>query len=214
MTSGTGSCTSTATWVADANYNGATRSQTTTATKIDPTVTFTGAPASAAYLSTFTVASSTTSSANLVYTASGVCSNGSGATTYSMTSGTGSCTSTATWVADANYNDATRSQTTTATKIDPTVMFTGAPASAGYGTAFTVASTTNSSASPVYTAGGACSNGSGTTTYSMTSGTGTCTATVTWGADANYNDATRSQTTTATKIDPTVTFTGAPASAA
>src|SRR5438046_4841992 len=103
-----------------------------------------------------------------IYTASGVCSNGSITTTYSMTSGTGSCTSTATWVADANYNDATRSQTTTATKIDPTVTFTGAPASAGYGTTFAVASSTRSTARPDYTAGRVCSNGSGTTTYSMT----------------------------------------------
>src|SRR5207247_3148644 len=130
--------------------------QTTTATKIDPTVTFTGAPASAGYGTAFTVASSTTSSASPVYTASGVCSNGSGTTTYSMTSGTGSCTSTATWVADANYNDATRSQTTTATKIDPTVTFTGAQASAGYGTTLDVASSTTSSASPVYTADSVC----------------------------------------------------------
>src|SRR5439155_10328758 len=110
---------------------------------------------------------------------------------------------TATWGADANYNGATRSQTTAATKIDPTVTFTGAPASAGYGTAFTVASTTTSSASPVYTPGGVCSNGSGTTTYSMTSGTWSGTATVTWAADSNYNDATRSPTTTETEIDPT-----------
>src|SRR5436190_310964 len=200
MTSGTGTCTATATWAADANYNGATRSQTTTATKIDPTVTFTGAPATAAHQSTFTVASSTNSSASPVYTASGVCSNG-GATTYTMTTGTGTCTSTATWAADANYNGATRSQTTTATKIDPTVTFTGAPASAGYGTTFAVASSTTSSASPVYTAGGVCSNGSGTTTYSMTSGTGSCTSTATWVADANYNGASRRQTTTETKID-------------
>src|SRR5439155_2481775 len=138
------------------------------------------------------------------------CTNGNVTTTYTMTSGTGSCTSTATWAADANYNGATRSQAPTATKIDPTVTFTGAPASAAYLSTFTVASTTTSSVSPVYTASGVCSNGSATTTYSMTSGTGTCTATATWGADANYNGATLSQTTTATKIDPTVTFTGAP----
>src|SRR5206468_1797958 len=141
-------CTATVTWAADANYNGATLSQTTTATKIDPTVTFTGAPASAPYLSTFTVASSTNTSASPVYASSGVCSNGSGTPTYAMTSGTGTCTATATWAADANYNGATLSQTTTATKIDPTVTFTGAPASAPYLSTFTVASTTNSSASP------------------------------------------------------------------
>src|SRR5438046_5538126 len=161
MTSGTGTCTATVNWAADANYHGATRSQTTTATKIDPTVTFTGAPASAGYGTAFTVASSTTSSASPVYTASGVCSNGSGTTTYSMTSGTGSCTSTATWVADANYNDATRSQTTTATKDQKTVVRKRAAASAAYGTTFTMASSTKSSANPVYTASGVCYNGSG-----------------------------------------------------
>src|SRR5436853_4464629 len=156
MTSGTGSCTSTVTWAADDNYTGATRSQTTTAEKITPTVTFSGAPTSAAYLSAFTVASSTNSSASPVYTSGGVCSNV--ATTYTMTSGTGSCTSTVTWAADDNYTGATRSQTTTAEKIDPTVTFTGAPTTAAYLSTFTVASSTNSSAPPVYTSGGVCSN--------------------------------------------------------
>src|SRR5437867_5733242 len=210
MTSGTGSCTSTVSWAADDNYTIATRSQTTTAERIGPTVTFTGAPASAAYLSAFTVASTTNSSATPGYTSGGVCSNLS--IVYTMSSGTGSCTATVTWAADDNYTGATRSQTTTADKINPTVTFTGAPASAAYLSAFTVASTTNSSATPGYTSGGVCSNVS--TAYTMTSGTGSCTATVTWAADDNYTGATRSQTTTADKINPTVTFTGAPASAA
>src|SRR5207253_5747372 len=138
---GTGSCTATVTWAADDNYTGATRTQTTTAEKITPTVTFTGAPTTAAYLSTFTVASSTNSSASPVYASSGVCSNLS--TVYTMTSGTGSCTATVTWAADDNYTGATRSQTTTAEKITPTVTFTGAPANAAYLSAFTVASSTN-----------------------------------------------------------------------
>src|SRR5436305_11867700 len=146
--------TLTISWAADANYNGATRSQTTTATKIDPTVTFTGAPASAAYASTFTVASTTNSSASPVYTAGGVCSKL--IAVYTMTSGTGTCTSTVTWAADANYNGATQSQTRTAARREGKETCTGAPASAEYQSTFTVASTTNSSASPVYTAGGAC----------------------------------------------------------
>src|SRR5205823_13307872 len=179
-------------------------------TKIDPTVTFTGAPTTAAYLSTFTVASSTNSSASPVYASSGLCSNLS--TVYTMTSGTGSCTPTVTWGADANFNGATLSQTTTATKIDPTVTFSGAPTTAAYLSTFTVASSTNSSASPVYASSGVCSNL--LAVYTLTSGTGTCTATVTWAADDNYTGATRTQTTTADKIAPTVTFTGAPASAA
>src|SRR5213595_1684185 len=210
MTSGTGSCTATVTWAADDNYAAATRTQTTTAEKITPTVTFTGAPSNAAYQSAFTVASSTNSTASPVYTSGGVCSNV--ATAYTMTSGTGSCTATVIWAADDNYTGATRSQTTTAEKITPTVKFTGAPANAAYQSAFTVASSTNSTASPVYTSGGVCSNV--TTTYTMTSGTGSCTATVTWAADDNYTGATRSQTTTAEKITPTVTFSGAPPSAA
>src|SRR5947207_2846862 len=146
------------------------------ATKVDPTVTFTGAPASAAYLSTFTVASTTNSSVSPVYTAAGGCSN-VGAS-YTMTSGTATCTSTVAWPGDGNYTGATRSQTTSAEKIGPTVTFSGAPASAAYLSTFTVASTTNSSASPVYTAAGGCSNVG--TTYTMTSGTGSCTSTVTW----------------------------------
>src|SRR5207244_2191470 len=117
MTSGTGSCTATVTWAADNNYTGATRSQTTTAEKINPIVTFTGAPASAAYHSSFAVASTTNSSATPVYTSAGVCSNLGPA--YTMTSGTGSCTSTVTWAADANFYGATLNQSTTATKISP-----------------------------------------------------------------------------------------------
>jgi hypothetical protein len=117
-------------------------------------------------------------------------------TLYTMTSGTTTCTATVTWAADANYNGATLDQSTTATKIAPTTTFTGAPASAAFGSSFTVASTTNSSASPVYTASGGCSNVG--TLYTMTSGTTTCTATVTWAADANYNGATLDQSTTAT----------------
>src|SRR5204862_463048 len=188
----------------------ATRSQTTTADKINPTVTFTGAPASAAYQSAFTVASSTNSSASPVYTSGGVCSNLT--TAYTMTSGTGSCAATVTWAADDNYTGATRSQTTTAEKITPTVTFTGAPANAAYQSTFTVASSTNSTASPAYASSGVCSNAG--PAYTMTSGTGSCTATVTWAADDNYTAATRSQTTTAAKIEPTVTFTGAPTTAA
>src|SRR5207249_3086354 len=68
---------------------------------------------------------------------------------------------------------------------------------------FTVASSTNSSASPVYASGGACSNVG--PTYTMTSGTATCTATVTWPADANYNGAQATQTTAAVKKAASVT---------
>src|SRR6184192_1839513 len=91
----------------------------------------------------------------------------------------------------------------TFTRVNPTVTFTGAPGNAVYQSTFTVASSTNSSASPVYTSSGACSNVG--PTYTMTSGTATCTATVTWSADANYNGAQATQTTAAVKKAASVT---------
>src|SRR6184192_804441 len=91
----------------------------------------------------------------------------------------------------------------TFTRVNPTVSFTLAPVSAVYQSSFTVASSTNSSASPVYASGGACSNVG--PTYTMTSGTATCTATVTWPADANYNGAQATQTTAAVKKAASVT---------
>ena len=174
-----------------------------------PTVTFTGAPASAVYNSTFTVASTTNASTTAVITASGACSVAGN--TVTMTSGTGTCNLTATWAADSNYSAATASQSTTATKATPTVTFTAAPASAVDNSSFTVGSTTNASTTAVITASGACSVAGNTVT--MTSGTGTCSLTATWAADNNYNAATATQSTTATKATPKVTFTGAPASA-
>ena len=105
-----------------------------------------------------------------------------------MTSGTGTCSLGASWAADNNYNAATASQSTTATKLTPTVTFTGAPGSAAYNSTFGVASTSNASTTAVITAGGACSITG--TTVTMTSGTGTCSLGASWAADNNYNAAT------------------------
>ena len=210
MTSGTGTCTSTVTWAADSNYAAATLSQTTIADTIAPTVTFTGAPASLAYQGTFTVASTTNSSSSPVYTSSGSCSN-VGAT-YTMTRGSNDCYLRVTWAADTNYAWATLRQTTMASKIAPTVTFTGAPGSLAYQGTFTVSSSTNSSKPPVYTASGVCYNSGAL--YTMKSGTGTCTSTVTWADDANYTGATLSQTTTASTSVQTITFTQAAPSSA
>jgi probable HAF family extracellular repeat protein len=209
MTSGTGTCSLAANWAADNNYSAATLTQSATATKIAPTVTFTGAPTSAAYQSTFPVASTTNASTTAVITASGTCSiTGS---TVTMTSGTGTCSLAASWAADNNYLAASATQSTTATKIAPTVTFTGAPTSATYQSTFPVASTTNASTTAVLTASGACSIAGSTVT--MTSGTGTCSLAASWAADNNYLAGSATQSTTATKIAPAVTFTGAPTSA-
>jgi hypothetical protein len=209
MTSGTGACGLTASWAADGNYLAATATQSTAAVEIAPTVAFTGAPASAAYNTSFAVAATTNASTTAVITASGACSIAGN--TVTMTTGTGACNLTATWATDSNYLAATATQATTAVTVAPTVTFTGAPASAPYNTSFAVTATTNASTTAVITASAACSIAGNTVT--MTSGTGSCLLSATWTADSNYNAATASQSTAAAKIAPTVTFTGAPASA-
>lgn len=131
---------------------------------------------------------------------------GSGATTIGATSGTVS--------AGVPF--------TVNAVIAPTVAFTGAPASAGKNSTFTVIATTNASVMPTFTgSAGICSVGSvnGTpasanASVTMLSGTGTCTLTATWAATANYSTATLTQTTTAQGVAPTTSFTGAPSSAA
>ena len=76
-----------------------------------PTVTFTGAPAAATYLSTFTVATNSGSDFSVpTITASGCTISG---TTVTMTRGTGTCTLTAKWAANYIYAAATLKQATT-----------------------------------------------------------------------------------------------------
>ncbi len=163
----------------------------------DPTVTFGGAPGTAQYGITFTVTSSNNSGAQPVYTSSGACANVDDL--YTMTSGTGTCTSTVTWAATDYYKGATRSQTTGAVKIDPTVSFKVPDSAANYST-FTATSSTNSSSPPVYGSSGVCTNNGAV--YTMTSNTGTCNSTVTWAADNNYNAAVRTGTTQAMPGNP------------
>ena len=95
-----------------------------------PTVTFTGAPSSAPFNSTFTVATTTNASTTPTITASGACTISG--TTVTMTSSTGTCTLTASWAADSTFNAATATQTTTATKATPVVTW-AAPAAITFG---------------------------------------------------------------------------------
>jgi hypothetical protein len=211
MTSGTGSCSLTATWPADANYSAGTATSTTTATMIAPTTSL-SAPASAAYQSKFTVTATTNASTTATITANAgsVCTISG--TTATMTGGTGVCSLTATWTADANYSAGTATSTTTATMIAPTASL-NAPASAAYQSTFAVTATTNAStAAKISVNAGSVCTISGTT-VTMTGGTGACSLTATWAADANYAAGTAASTTTASKIAPAVSFTGAPASA-
>ncbi len=189
-----------------------------------PTVTFTGAPANATYNSTFTVTAATNAPVMPTITATlGVCSvstvtgtPASASATVTMLSGLGTCTLTANWVATANYSAVgPLIQTTTATKIAPTISFTGAPASATYNTAFVVTATTNASTmaqlqgtANICTVGAVAGTPAGASaTVTMTTGTGTCTVTATWSADANYSSASSSQSTSAIRAGSAISIT-------
>ena len=79
------------------------------------------------------------------------------------------------------------------------MTFTG-PASASYGSTFTVAATSNSGIAAAITATGVCSISG--TTLTMTSGTGSCAMTAKWATNNNYLAASATQTTTAAKVAP------------
>jgi hypothetical protein len=87
-------------------------------------VTFTGAPSSAAYLSTFTLATTENSGVTPKYssTTGSVCSVSSGVVT--MKSGTGTCTVKATWAANDYYLTTSLEQSTSATMLGTTTTIT------------------------------------------------------------------------------------------
>ncbi len=174
MTSGTGTCSVIANQAGNTNYAAApTVTQNTSATTASQTITFsTNAPASAAYGSSFTVAASASSSLAVAYTSSGSCSN-SGAT-YTMTSGTGSCSVIANQAGNSNYSAApTVTQTTNATKAATSISVSSVnPATEAYGqdaavTITAVLSWSGSGAAP--TAGNVSVHGNGPSSYGTTS---------------------------------------------
>ena len=190
------------------DYTTATANVTLVVNKATPTVTFTGAPTTAGYNSSFIVSATTNASSVAVITASGACSvAGSSGTTSTivMTSGTGTCSLVANWAADNNYFAASGSQSTTATKIAPAIAFTGAPATAGYSSKFAVSATTNASTAAIITASGSCSIAGTTVTISAPSGT--CLLSASWATDNNYLAASATQSTIATMATPTINWT-------
>jgi FtsP/CotA-like multicopper oxidase with cupredoxin domain len=110
---------------------------------LTPTVTFTGAPATALYGASFVVTATTNSSSVPAITGTaGVCSVGavtgnaaSASATVTMLSGSGVCTLTANWAADNFFNPATATQTTNAQPAPLTI--TANNKSKVYGTAVT-----------------------------------------------------------------------------
>jgi hypothetical protein len=200
------------------------------ATVLEPqTITFTtNPPASAAYNSSFKVAASAysgspaTANGNPVsFTASGSCSN-SGAT-YTMTSGTGTCSVIANQAGNSTYAAAAQvTKTVTATLAAQTITFsTSAPTSAAYKTSFTVAASAYSGSpatangnTVTFTSSGACSNSGAT--YTMTSSTGMCSVIANQAGNSDYSAAPKvTESVTATLAAQAITFTTSlPATAA
>ena len=120
MTSPTTACSVIFSQAGNTDYSAATPvTETVTATMASQTITVTtAAPASAAYNSQFTVAATATSGLTVAYTSSGGCTN-SGAT-YTMTSGSVSCT--------VNFNQVGNVDFAAAAQVTETVTATPGPA--------------------------------------------------------------------------------------
>ncbi len=206
MTAGSGNCTVKASQSGNNNYLAApTVSEVTAAVEANQTVTFTGAPSSAPYGATFTIADTTNSGITPLITTSSACSLTG--TTVTITTANSTCTLTATWNGNGNYKLATATQTTITTKATPVITW-ATPAAINYGVAL---STTQLDAS---------SNVPGTLKYTpasgkiLAAGTQTLSVTFTPSVKADYNTATDSvslqvlpaaSTTTITSQDQTVT---------
>jgi hypothetical protein len=204
MTSGTGACSLTANWAADSNYSAATLTQSTTAAKIAPTASFTGAPTSAVYNSTFTVKATTNASTTAVITASGACSITGN--TVTMTSGTGACSLTANWAADSNYLAATASQSTAAVKAGSTTTITSStPNPSAPGQGVVVSFTVTGNGLPTGTVTVTASTGETPCTGTLSAGAGSCsltfftvgsrTVTASYTGDSNFNNSTSTTVT-------------------
>jgi hypothetical protein len=122
-----------------------------------------------------------------------------------MTAGSGTCTVKISQAGNSNYNPATTvTETTNASLATQQVSFTGAPATAVYGTIFTISATSNAPITPTITGNSVCSVSGSTVTIQAASGT--CTLTATWNGNGNYALAKATQSTTAEKATPTVTW--------
>jgi hypothetical protein len=201
MTSTSGACRVIASQAGNADYlAAATVTETVASERASQTVTFTGAPASAPYQSTFAIAATSNSGIAPTISAAGPCSISG--LTVSMTSGTGTCTLTANWPGNANYLAATATQKTNAAKLTSTVSWP-TPASIGFGTALSTTqlnATSNVPGSFVYTPAIGTVPPSGSDTLSVT---------FTPSQPQNYTTVTTSvviQVIAGGKIIPTITW--------
>ncbi len=200
-----GTDTITATYSGDSNHSGSSGSVNQVVNPASQAITFTlSAPSSATYNTSFNVAATGGASGNAVtFTAGGVCSitsGGSNTATYTMNSGTGTCSVIANQAASANYSAAPQvTQTVTANQAATTVVWPN-PAPITYGTPLS-ATQLDATASVA-----------GTFVYSPAAGTvlaaGTQTLSVTFTPTntTDYATATGTVSLTVNKGTPTITW--------
>jgi hypothetical protein len=212
ITSGTGTCVVTATQTGNSDYNAATPVvDDVTAETSNQTITLNGAPAMAAYNTTFTISASASSGLPVTVTATGSCSISG--TTVKMISGTGTCVLTATQAGNGSYSPATLVVDVTAELASQTITVTGVPLTAVYNTTFGVNASSSSGLTVSVGVSGVCTLSG--TTVKMTSGTGTCVVTALQAGNGNYSPATSVVDNVAAQLaSQTITLSGAPASAA
>jgi hypothetical protein len=152
---GTKVCTETLNVAATSNYFTAAQvaESTIVAKAITPTMSFTGAPANAAYGTIFTVTASSNSASIPTFTTTGPCTINAATLGVTMTSGVGTCVLTATWAANDVYAKATATQRTTAEK-QASIITWSSPAAITYGTPLSntqLDATANTTGTYVYT---------------------------------------------------------------
>jgi hypothetical protein len=163
ITSGTGTCTVKFDQAGDGNYAAAAQvTESVSATKASQTITVTPPepPATAVYNHTFTVvATGGGSTSPVTFGSAGSCSN-TGAT-FTITSGTGTCTVTLDQAGDANYDPAPQvTRFVAAQPAEQTITVTQhAPAVAGVGSTFDVAAASSSGLAVAITTTGGCTGG-------------------------------------------------------
>lgn len=209
-----GSDSITASIAAGGSYGTATSTaitQTVNPASQSITVT-TAAPSSQSYNGQFTVAATATSGLPVSYVSAGSCINSG--STYTMSSGSGTCTVTFSQAGNSNYTAASNiTETVSATPASQSITVTTiAPPSKAYNGQFSVAATASSGLSVSYSSSGSCTNNG--STYTITSPSGTCTVTFSQAGNSNYAAASNvNETVTATASGQSITVTtAAPAS--
>jgi hypothetical protein len=187
MTSGTGTCTLTASQSGDQNYLAAENIvRTVEAAKAPQAITFEQPASPAVYNTTFPVSATSDSGLAVSIEASGACTRSG--PLVRMTSGTGTCALTARQAGDGNYQPAADVvRTVAAAKASQAITFAQPPSPAKNGSSFTVSPAASSGLAVALAAEGSCTVSGFTVT--MTADSGACTLTASQPGDANYSAA-------------------------